>query len=933
MKCFGVALAMVFGLGASAAEPTNVLGNGGFEWEDWEWTSIWGHTGHRAVKDVSRSGARSMLFTRQGAIRSQRYRYRGGPIEIEGWYRLRDVEVGKQPYYRFWVTLSFYDKDGKRMRHWDVAGADGTCDWTKFERAIKKAPAGVAYIELVVALHNCTGTAWVDDVQLRVDGELAQPVWRYPGIPYYTGRILPDPKEATYGKTLPLYDAKAKLLVLETVLGDHPCRGAVFGARQIDFRLAKCERYVRSQPPKAELVRPVRVVLGRPGDAHLVRAAEELGIELPALADQEHLVRTMVRPEGVHILAAGGDDKGVVYAAASLVQLIGLEAGQVVLRTVDLRDRPDTLLRASSDYMPLPDRSLARLAMLKMSAYAVQHRSWWQMVGPEDIAAPSPRESYEVRLNRMRGFVNRTGAIDLMMLVHIYVAGGRPKGETAPVFDIANDAQVDDLARRLRWLYGQGVRIQMVCVDDYTDRRDQEYVCKTKAEEARFGSVGRAHGMLMKRLWDTLAPTCPELKLSLVAAPYSLQHLDGIVTKTSGESYLRDMAEAMPDEVAVVFTGARIVSPTITRQDWQTYAKLIPGQPLYLWDNCQADAPIPSYKVNFYPEIAEDSAWSLMYQNSHFMGWPSTLAAAITANDCMWDLKDYEEPKVHPDACRKAFGPVDYADVVTVNEGFHAGRRLMTAAVPNTKRLGEIVGRVYPALERLEAAGLPGSVPRRDLSRVSVTQDAVQRLEAIPAIHVPKIAKAPVLDGLLDEPAWGKAVQLGAFRPVAWTPEKPDPGKQQPAACRVMMTEDALYVAAEMRHVGTALKLHEHVGKPDANIFFNSDTLELFLSTNAGAKGYVHLAVDHTNSRFDERRPDGGPNWNGKWETAVHKGNDIWTVEVRIPFSTLGATPKAGTVWRANVCRAFGQKGELSCWSPIYGKFHNPPFFGRLTFD
>ncbi len=917
-----------------AGIPVPLLSNGGFEHGDWEWRSVWGHSGHEVVRTDMRAGGKCMYFSRQGAISSLRYTYHGGPITARGWYRLRDVKVGKRPYWKFQVTVTFQDGNGKGISHTDVCLADGTREWTRFERTIEKAPAGTKMIALSVSLANCTGEAWVDELQLEADAGLDWPAWRFTGQPYFTGRILPEPKSCIYGDALPIFDAAGGSISLRVHLGDHPCRGARFGAEMLSYRVLKAARAVRFGKARGGSAAPVEIVLGRLTDKHVRDTAREKGIEVSDLPPQGHLVRSFTEPEGTLILAAGADDKGVAYAAASLAQMIGIENGRLVLRAFELTDWPDFLLRANSDYMPVSDELLTRLVMNKVSMYAIQHRSWWKGVGPEEIAAPRKGRSLEALLERNRGFVDRTGAIDSMMLIHIYVAGSRPKGETGPVFDIANEEHIADLSRRIDWLYGNSIRCVMICVDDYTDRRNGEYVCKTEAETQRFGNVGRAHGYLMRRLWERLSPSCPGLKLSLVTAPYSMAHMEGIVTRESGERYLRELAEEMPDEVAVVWTGPKITSPVITRKDWQNYAALVPGQPLYLWDNCQGGPPYGGYDVQWYPAIHQDSAWSLMYQNSHFVGWPNTMPAALAANDRMWDLRHYDARASHREACAKSFGPVPFGDIEAVNEGYTRGRRLVADPGRDVAALQALIGRTYEALNRLEAAGVPTAVPRRQLAGASVTPDVGARFRAIPAVRIPRLAAAPVVDGRVEEAAWATAVVLPAFEDYRAGAGAGADGELFPTECRLGYDDEALYIACICRHGDVELLDHADAGKRDGNIFFNSDTIEVFLGPDPAVKRYAHLAVDHTSTVFDEFRPKPGSTWDGDWQAAVGKKAGVWEVELRIPFSTLGVSrPEPGDRWRGNICRAFGQQGQLSCWAPIYGSFHNWTFFGTLEFE
>ena len=930
-----VALCGVLAASALSAGPAvPLLSNGGFEHGDWEWRSGWGHTGHEVVQADAHSGRTSMYFSTPGAVSSLVYAYRGGPVKVSGWYRLRDVKVGKRPYWKFWITVNLHDDAGKAFAHLDACLADGTCDWTRFERTFQTVPANTRAIELSVSLANCAGEAWVDDLQVEADAGLDWPVWRFTEQPYYSGTILPEPRSISSGEVVPIGARDATAPGLRVELGDDPCRGARFGSEMLAERVLKASRAVRFGQAVSGPAGPVLVVLGRIADPHVQATAKRLSTALPVLPSQGHVVRSVTEPSGgTTILAAGADDKGVAYAAASIAQMIGFEDGRLVVRTFELTDWPDFLLRASSDYMPVTDAMLTRLILSKVSMYAIQHRAWWQAVGPESCAPPRQGWSYEKLMARNHEFVERTGAIDLMMLVHIYVASGRPKEQTGPVFDIANDAHIEDLTRRLNWLYGRSVRSVMICVDDYTDRRNGEYVCKTKAEEERFGSVGRAHGTLMRQLWERLGPACPGLKLSLVAAPYSMSHMERVISRQSGVRYLRELADEMPDEVAVVWTGPRITSPTITREDWQEYAALVPGQPLYVWDNCQGGSPFAGYDVRWYADIHRDSAWSLMYQNSHFVGWPNTMPAALAANDLMWHIKGYDPERAHRTACAKAFGPVGYGDVQTVNQAYADGRRLVEDPKRDLGALEALITRAYAALARLEALAVPTAVPRRQLASASVTPDVIARFKAIPTVFVPRFTAAPGLDGRTDDPVWRQAEMLSPFmhyQTGTTAKVKPD---LFPTACRLGYDAQALYIACVCRHGDVQLLGHEDVGKRDGNIFFNSDTIEVFLGTDPLVKAYAHLAVDHTSTMFDELRPVPGGTWNGDWQVAVHKAAGVWSLEMRIPFTTLGvACPKPGDRWRANICRAFGQNGELSCWAPIYGSFHNWTFFGRLEF-
>jgi len=918
---------------AQAAGPVDLLSNGGFEWGDWEWQSVWGHQGHEVATGEAHSGRAGMYFSSAGAIRTQRYAYHGGPVRISGWYKLRQVKQGEKPWYKFWVTLEAYDSEGKGLRHADCLLRHGTCDWALLECVVPALGEEVRSIALSVSLHNTTGEVWVDDLQISADARLDRPAWKLAEQPYYTGKILPRPKTCAYGGEIPIWDADRASATVKVDLGNRPGRIAAFGQRQIRYRLTSCGRAMRFGVEPAGGGERVLLHLGRFGDEHIRRVARRMRYVLPDLGAQGHVVRMVKRGRRWDVLAAGTDDLGVAYAAASIVQMIGVTDRGMVLRRFDLQDEPTYPLRAGSDYGAINDAMMARLAMCKVPVYAVQHRKWWRLTSPE---GPSPGKGrpYSETLAQMCEWTEQTRALELMFLIHIYTPSGRPLDETGPVFDIAAEKDISDLTERLKWLYDLGFHIQMVCVDDYVDAPGREYLCKTQAEEAKFGTIGRAHGYLMRRLWEELDEQCPELKLSLVTGPYSTSHLGGQVTVQAGRRYLRHMCEQMPRQVAVVWTGPRITSPTITREDWRHYQSLVPGCPLYVWDNNQGRLPIPMFDVDFYPGMEKDSAWGLMYLNAHFVGWPHTLPAHLAANDYLSNPTGYDALATHEEAVRKAYGGVDYADVRAINEGYGAARSMVRSGDFDRGKLLATVEAIYGAVERLEAIGAPMSVPRRQMSAAGVVPTIANRLDNLEQATVPRVPQAPEIDGELDDPAWENAPRLGPFEHYMNSETNTFEGTLHEASCRLVYDDEALYIACKCEHGQIELRQHGHIGKRDAPVYFESDAIEMFLMPRPAAGKYAHLVVDHTGTVFDEM-PVGTSSWNGDWQWAVGKGEGVWRLEVRVPFEALGtSTPEAGEKWRANFCRAFAQAdNQFSVWARTYGSFHNWPFYGWLVFE
>jgi len=76
---------------------------------------------------------------------------------------------------------------------------------------------------------------------------------------------------------------------------------------------------------------------------------------------------------------------------------------------------------------------------------------------------------------------------------------------------------------------------------------------------------------------------------------------------------------------------------------------------------------------------------------------------------------------------------------------------------------------------------------------------------------------------------------------------------------------------------------------------------------------------------------------NMRWAVNNDTANQLWTVEVAVPFKDLNQdSPEPGAVWHANFFRVNAledNQHEYSSWSSVlHPSFHQPLQFGRLVF-
>lgn len=163
-------------------------------------------------------------------------------------------------------------------------------------------------------------------------------------------------------------------------------------------------------------------------------------------------------------------------------------------------------------------------------------------------------------------------------------------------------------------------------------------------------------------------------------------------------------------------------------------------------------------------------------------------------------------------------------------------------------------------------------------------------------------------------------------------------------SCRLLWSRSALYVRFEARQ-GEPLVVS---GDPDITTkvvgLWERDVCEIFLAPDKETRTkYYEFEIAPTGEWLDlrieitdgERRTD--LDYRSGMTSAARIDGDRITMAIKIPFDSLGKTPKAGEVWFGNLFRCVGRgtsRGYLA-WMPTETtkpNFHVPSAFGMLEF-
>ena len=166
------------------------------------------------------------------------------------------------------------------------------------------------------------------------------------------------------------------------------------------------------------------------------------------------------------------------------------------------------------------------------------------------------------------------------------------------------------------------------------------------------------------------------------------------------------------------------------------------------------------------------------------------------------------------------------------------------------------------------------------------------------------------LDGVLDEPVWGRAIPAADFIQI-----DPDNGRPatEPTEVRIAYDRDKLYMGVTAydsepdRWLGYQRRRDEFLGSDDRFMW----TIDTFLDERTGYFFEMNpsgLMADSLMGATSNNRQ-----WDGIWDARVRHSDIGWTIEIEIPFRTLNFNPESDT-WGMNFQRTVRRKNEESIW-------------------
>ncbi len=184
----------------------------------------------------------------------------------------------------------------------------------------------------------------------------------------------------------------------------------------------------------------------------------------------------------------------------------------------------------------------------------------------------------------------------------------------------------------------------------------------------------------------------------------------------------------------------------------------------------------------------------------------------------------------------------------------------------------------------------------------------------------------PAIDGNLDEEIWSDGVTQ-FFAPDG------SPASTDPAFFFFAWDPDNLYLAAkcmESEISSMAANATEHDGA-----VYGEDCIGYFVQTNLEDGPVYQIYFNPLGTPFDQkimveegRAVSADREWNGEYEVGTFRGDDFWSIEVKIPLEQLEAAGKTGVEWAINFRRKQKRLESAGDWQvPIT---YDPADYGVL---
>jgi hypothetical protein len=172
----------------------------------------------------------------------------------------------------------------------------------------------------------------------------------------------------------------------------------------------------------------------------------------------------------------------------------------------------------------------------------------------------------------------------------------------------------------------------------------------------------------------------------------------------------------------------------------------------------------------------------------------------------------------------------------------------------------------------------------------------------------------PVIDGLLNDPAWDQVEWGGDF--IQRMPIEREAPSQE-TSFKILYDDNNLYVGVRAYDTEPE-KIVKRMGRRDG---FEGDWVEINIDSYNDKRTAFSFSASVSGVKGDEFISNNGDNWDSNWDPIWYLKTSIddkgWIAEFRIPLSQLRFSDAENQVWGIQLQRRFFREEEMSNWQFI----------------
>ncbi len=398
-------------------------------------------------------------------------------------------------------------------------------------------------------------------------------------MPYYTGRILPEPKQVEYkNEFLSLANTA---IILNNVEQNDP---------RLKYLLDRITRYGGKYVFATDVNDDYTCIIKVNDDA---------------LTPPQHPQGYVIQSSGKTISLKGSDYQGLLWAISSLNQMIFNQNGVAVVRKVNVTDWPDLLLRGM---LPEDTWDIKQLAhfMVAFKLNVVDFRASLSIDKEHAVNWRLPRSDvFYQRLDEAKE--------QLTSLGFLWYAGARFLGyDQVPQINCSSDSDFNTIYQNFAIPIAKAGGNLSVQFDDTRYPLSPD-------DENNFGSAAKADFYIISRLYDSLKNNYPDIRIAF-CPPYYWGPVGPNPLPESRDDYLSYIGN-LPDSIDIYWTGPRVRSTYVTQEDVEWEVNNIKRKPLvfqngvgtgHAYDYDYFTDPLYSLKDWYYDGYLDDIKAYLM---------------------------------------------------------------------------------------------------------------------------------------------------------------------------------------------------------------------------------------------------------------------------------------------------------------------------------